>query len=350
MTEATEPQPPVKVHRGDPCAATPDCGKPVAGRGWCAKHYATWQKHGDPLHKMRRYVPQGPECADEDCHRKPKRRGFCEMHARREELHGETTDPRERRFWSKVDKNGPPPETRPELGPCWIYTGYVDPKTGYGQFGNKGTKLPHRIAYRYVVGPIPKGMHLDHLCRRRICCRPDHLEPVTPRENIRRGDQGAFWGYIPEPIPVKPVQLALAVCRNGCAKPLYKRDLCRPCYRKWLKDPNVERPSKRTPEQRFWAKVNKRGPVPQHVPELGRCWVWTASVNVGTGYGQFARRHGKGIDAHRFSYELANGPVPENLDVHHKCHLRHCVRPSHLDALTRAENTRLRKYRRNPAA
>jgi hypothetical protein len=258
---------------------------------------------------------------------------------------------RERQFWRKVDRRGP--------RECWPWTGYVAPN-GYGQFGMPaGTRLTHRIAYQYAVGAIPGRLVLDHLCHtadpacadvndcpHRRCCNPAHLEPVTHRENIARGRGGDSWGYVHDPLPVQQTQLLLAVCVNGCTKPLYKRDLCRPCYRKWLKDPNVERPSQRTPEQRFWLKVNKRGPVPAHKPELGPCWLWTASLNQKTGYAQFFRRHGEPVDGHRFSYELAHGSIPERHDVHHTCHVRRCVNPAHLEAVTRSENLRQRKVRR----
>jgi DNA-binding transcriptional regulator YiaG len=90
------------------------------------------------------------------------------------------------RFWPKVDKNGPLPDCRPELGPCWIWTATRNPN-GYGDFSNrKGGKrhvLAHRWSYEQMVGSIPEGLELDHLCRTRACVRPDHLEPVTHRTN-----------------------------------------------------------------------------------------------------------------------------------------------------------------------
>lgn len=324
------------VRRGDPCAID-GCEKPVLGRGWCSMHYGRWRNHGDPLHETRRYAPQGDACAVAQCGRKPKRRGMCEMHARREGNHGETTEPRFRRFWAQVDKDGPLSEKRPDLGPCWVWTGCVHEATGYGLFGSSssGTRLVHRIAYQYAVGPIPKGMHLDHLCRRRICLRPDHLEPVTPRENIRRGDQGAFWGYIPDQTEKPPKKAAVVVCSNeGCDRVAYKRSLCRPHYRKAPK--GAGRWPARTPEQRFWAKVEK----------TSSCWLWIASVNGGTGYGQFGIQHGRMVQAHRYSYELANGSIPEGLDVHHTCHVRRCVNPAHLVATTRSQNLAQRMKRR----
>lgn len=91
------------------------------------------------------------------------------------------------RFWSKVSKNGPIPENRPELGPCWQWIGGVN-SSGYGQFYIE--RQPHRshiISYRLIVGKVPEGLELDHLCRNRRCVRPTHLEPVTHRVNCLRG-------------------------------------------------------------------------------------------------------------------------------------------------------------------
>lgn len=84
----------------------------------------------------------------------------------------------EDRFWSKVDRSNP--------DGCWPWIGYRN-AGGYGRFHWGRTQQVHRIAYELLVGPIPDGLDLDHLCRNRGCVNPAHLEPVTNRENILRG-------------------------------------------------------------------------------------------------------------------------------------------------------------------
>jgi len=62
-------------------------------------------------------------------------------------------------------------------------------KCGYGRFTVEGRRVvPHRFAYEYLIGPIPAGLELDHLCKVRNCLNVTHLEPVTGRENLLRGD------------------------------------------------------------------------------------------------------------------------------------------------------------------
>jgi len=73
-------------------------------------------------------------------------------------------------------------------GPCWIWQRYINDQ-GYGVVGHKGgTVRAHREMYEKMVRPIPEGLELDHLCRVRSCVNPDHLEPVTSAENIRRNE------------------------------------------------------------------------------------------------------------------------------------------------------------------
>jgi len=77
-------------------------------------------------------------------------------------------------------------ETIPEAG-CWIWLGTRNPG-GYGMITvDRRSQLVHRIAYEHLKGTIPEGLDLDHLCRVRSCCNPDHLEIVTRRVNIMRG-------------------------------------------------------------------------------------------------------------------------------------------------------------------
>jgi hypothetical protein len=84
-------------------------------------------------------------------------------------------------------------------------------------------------------------------------------------------------------------------------------------------------------------KVNKEGPVPEYAPHLGPCWVWIPT-KIDDGYGVF-RINNKYIGAHRASYELMIGPIPEGLELDHLCRVRRCVNPSHLEPVTHKENT-----------
>lgn len=66
---------------------------------------------------------------------------------------------------------------------CWVWQG-MRAKGGYGYMGADG--YAHRVAYKEYVGPVPQGLELDHLCNRPECVNPEHLEPVTHAENMRR--------------------------------------------------------------------------------------------------------------------------------------------------------------------
>lgn len=99
-----------------------------------------------------------------------------------------------RRFWSKVNKDGPVPERRPDLGPCWLWLGHCDDR-GYGRFDyERRHGHAHRFSYRLAFGDLPTDTYreeLDHLCRVPACVRPTHLEWVTRRANVLRGESFA---------------------------------------------------------------------------------------------------------------------------------------------------------------
>jgi HNH endonuclease len=93
---------------------------------------------------------------------------------------------------------------------CWEWTGSRN-HAGYGVIwyggspadGGRGYRA-HRVAYELFVGPIPDGLSLDHLCRVKHCVNPEHLEPVTQRENIMRS-----------PVAVAALQAARTHCIHG---------------------------------------------------------------------------------------------------------------------------------------
>lgn len=85
--------------------------------------------------------------------------------------------PNKDRFWKFVEKTDS----------CWNWTG-TRTWNGYGEYHyDKERFRAHRFSYQELVGQIPDGLILDHLCRNRLCVNPAHLEPVTNRENLLRG-------------------------------------------------------------------------------------------------------------------------------------------------------------------
>lgn len=123
------------------------CGRAHCARGLCRRHYVAAHKNGTVAeHEFVR-----PPAADEA-----------------------------ERFFSKVDA----------AGPCWEWTGGVN-ENGYGRFARAPGHLDrlvyaHRWVWENLVGPIPGGLTLDHLCRNTICVNPDHLEPVSQAVNSSR--------------------------------------------------------------------------------------------------------------------------------------------------------------------
>lgn len=145
MKRAGVPMPPVLGTRKCEVA---ECERKHYCRGWCVTHYQRWKHHGDPLWK-----PPTPED----------------------------------RFWDNVDKSAE----------CWIWTGELG-FGGYGRFNLGNTKVQaHRLSYEWAKGEIPAGLEVDHKCHNRPCVNPDHLRPVTRKQNQehRLGPQkGSFSG------------------------------------------------------------------------------------------------------------------------------------------------------------
>jgi hypothetical protein len=153
---------------------TNGCDRPVRSLGWCNSHYEYWR-----------------------------------LHDGRWPLSVEQLDP----FWRNVAQDGD----------CWIWHGTVS-TVGYGKYGAAG--LPaHRRAYELMVGQIPAGLQLDHLCRVPLCVNPNHLEPVTPKINVRRKDLALGIGSARTQCPQgHPYSSENTAVRNG-------RRHCKACAR-----------------------------------------------------------------------------------------------------------------------
>lgn len=133
--------------------------------------------------------------ADESCTNVTYSASLCKRHWYEARARGETRvyhwdDTTADKVWRRVDKAGPIPAHRPELGQCWIWTGPL--VKGYAHYafrlggGLQRGVIIHRWTYEDACGPIPDGLELDHLCRVRNCVRPSHLEPVTHAVNMAR--------------------------------------------------------------------------------------------------------------------------------------------------------------------
>jgi len=174
------------------------CVKPHEARGWCNTHYALWRRTGTAIRQSRVTY-----CRLDGCTERTDHLGLCHKHVARFLRTGSVADPVTQplrvRLAAKIDVTPG----------CWLWTAVVTPN-GYGQIGTDESgqwrmRYAHRVAYALYVGPIPQGLHLDHLCHtndksckagskclHRRCVNPEHLEPVTPLENQRRAHPPTF--------------------------------------------------------------------------------------------------------------------------------------------------------------
>lgn len=130
--------------------------------------------------------------------------------------------------------------TKIEVQPdeCWHWTAARHP-LGYGAFRPEGRRRvvrAHRWSYEFFVGPIPPGLQIDHLCRNPRCVNPDHLEPVTPGENVRRKpvsvNQNTYKTHCQQGHEFSPENTHIAP--NG-------QRICRACRRNRARKPATQR-------------------------------------------------------------------------------------------------------------
>lgn len=169
------------------------------------------------------------------------------------------------RFWVKVDKNGPIPLERPELGPCWLWK-LPGGAGGYGAFYLNGrTQTAHRAVYQLEISEIPKGLVVDHLCRVRNCVRPTHLEAVTVKENNRRArvwETGAAIQRAKTHCPHRHPYAGdnLRICKDG-------KRACRACARRNSAESKARRKAQNPPQPKPRKESCKNG---HDYAEVGR--------------------------------------------------------------------------------
>lgn len=164
------------------------------------------------------------------------------------------------RFEGKFEKAGP--------DDCWIWTGATVPTGGEG-YGvlrvNKRNLYVHRLSYAHYVGPIPEGLELDHLCRRKPCVNPAHLEVVTQLENTTRAKRDTNpthckkcgMEFTPENTYIEPSS-GWRRCKNCMRIKQEKWRAENPDYhREYMKKWNEENPEKKKAADKKYADANR---------------------------------------------------------------------------------------------
>jgi hypothetical protein len=285
-------------------------------RGMCGRHYQRWQRNGDP-------VTTGPNlratCAVNQCDKPLLARGVCRKHYVLLRETG-TTDP------------------RPKRTPLTAEQKQARRKAYYERVEKpRAAARPCR-----VEGCTHSANKLADLCVGHHWRIKRYGDPHATAPWCRSADMIEYLdNYQPNATPICEIE--------GCGEPVRMRNLCGAHYKTFRKyghplGEQVPRkaptpvPRGSSPEVRFWAKVDRDGPVPTHRPDLGPCWVWLAGLDS-AGYGTFGtRKPGESRLAHRYSWRLDGRTFTEGLVLDHVCRVHWCVRPDHLREIDSVSN------------
>jgi hypothetical protein len=126
----------------------------------------------------------------------------------------------------------------PETG-CWIWmrsSTLHDGAPNYGEIRVRGrNRAAHRVSYETMVGKIPPGLDIDHKCRVRLCVNPDHLEPVTRSENLKRGAVSRWTGFCSQGHPLFGENVSICRGRVRCRTCHNAREAVRSSQKYWAR-------------------------------------------------------------------------------------------------------------------
>jgi hypothetical protein len=215
---------------------------------------------------------------------------------------------------------------------CWIWKKTIN-ANGYGVLNNVlyKNKRAHRVSYEVFVGPIKDKMQINHVCKKRACVNPNHLEQITHAKNGSREKarhHNSLKTHCIRGHEYNEENTSRIIRKKGHDGWVLRS--CRICRKITSKQYRDGLSSKRPLlKQRFMDKVKKQN---------SGCWEWQASTF--NGYGKFTYK-GEMRLAHRVSYKIFKGEFDQNLVIDHMCCNRSCVNPDHLQVLTRQENSRI---------
>jgi HNH endonuclease len=218
--------------------------------------------------------------------------------------------------------------THPELGTCWRFTGMATP---YGRIPKAQDSYTHRLGWKLLRGPVPEGMELHHRCGVYACWNPDHLQLVTHAENLafkRKTHCKHGHPLSGENLRIDP-RTGARVCR-ACLRESQRRLRAAATRTR----PSVGKPGRGPGELRSdLERLLDRTVLESSHPELGACWLFTGPADP---YG----RIGKGPEryVHRLGWKLLRGPIPDGMELHHRCAVHACWNPDHLQIVSHAEN------------